>query len=148
MRILLVALLTAVLAIGCQTTQAGDPGAVVRQWLGAAAGDADDRGWSLVHPYIRADIFGGDAASYAAAAAEADWTALRYKIVDASWDDPRSAFVQVQFEDPATVPSFLTSRQGSFFFADFNPEDGSRPYNARFIVRRDGPQSWTFAFGG
>lgn len=123
----------------------GSPSGVVERWLLSAAGATDDRGWSLLYPELQAEMFGGDASAYVAAAAASDWSRFSFRVVEEHWDDPGFGVARLQVADLDAIPPFLTDRHGSYTFMQLIPPEDER--FADLAVRRNGSVR-VFAWGG
>lgn len=105
----LLALLLGLAVAACQpnstpTTPAPQPAAMVEAYLAAVAGASPDRGWSLLHPDVRATMFDNNLAHYVESAAQAEWLSFSWQVLRARADDPSLHFVELSVEN---VPDFL-----------------------------------------
>ncbi len=67
----------------------------VTAYLTAAAGRLPDRGWSLLHPDVRAITFGDDAAAYRAAVLQGTWSGFTFRLRHVERDDLERYLVDV-----------------------------------------------------
>jgi hypothetical protein len=70
--------LLAFLIAGCaeRPERTGEATELAEQYLAAVSGAADDRGWSLLHPDARRDMFGGSMERYLSGVLASDWTSF------------------------------------------------------------------------
>ncbi len=101
-RRLIVLVLVGLLIAGCtpRRDRSEEARQLAEQYLAAAAGGADDRGWSLLHPDARRDMFGNGADRYLNAVAASDWTDFRFTIESVVADDPSLYLIQVRTDPP------------------------------------------------
>ena len=85
-------------------------GGLVERYL-RAAGDPDsaDRGWSLLHPDLQQQMFGGDELAYLRAVAADDWTRFDWSVGAVIAEDEGLYWVYLDVADHAVVPEFLTA---------------------------------------
>jgi hypothetical protein len=145
----MIAALGLLLSLACNALPAPTgPSSVVHHWLQAVAGAAADRGWSMLHPELRREMFNDDEHRYLQEAAASDRSGLRYQFIEEYWDDPGFGVARVHIDDVDRLPPFLTSRHGAFVFVSLRLHDEPpRGWNAEFAVKRNGAVS-IFAWGG
>jgi hypothetical protein len=73
---------------------------LAEQYLFAVAGGADDRGWSLLHPDARRDMFGGSMERYINSVLASDWTTFKFSVESVVPDDPSLYLVQLRTSPP------------------------------------------------
>ena len=80
------------------------------QYLTAVAGGSEDRGWSLLHPDARRDMFRDNVAYYLGLVRESDWESFRWAIESVAADDAGLYLVRLRTFDP---PAFLVEPAGA-----------------------------------
>ena len=101
-RTLVALILLGLLFMGCTRHQdrTEEATALAERYLDAVAGAADDRGWSLLHPDARRDMFDDSEDRYLNAVAASDWTDFRFTIESVVADDPSLYLVQLRTDPP------------------------------------------------
>lgn len=129
-RRLIALVLVGLLIAGCTPRQDRSKEAtqLAEQYLAAVAGGADDRGWSLLHPDARRDMFGDSVDRYLNAVAASDWTNFRFTIESVVADDPSLYLIQVR-TDP---PRFLVQPWGRNLWILGSELDGVATMAVRF----------------
>ncbi len=118
------------LFIGCEGAepdQRARAEELVRAYLGAVRGEADDRGWSLLLEETRATTFGNDKSAYVASAQEADWDDLDWEVGRVVRDEPFTYQVSLQLATGSELPSLVAK------VTDF--ESSPFPPGPSFVVR-------------
>jgi hypothetical protein len=120
----------ALLIVGCAIgpDRTAEATGLAEQYLAAVAGGADDRGWSLLHPDARRDMFGDSADRYVNAVAASDWTDVRFTIESVVADDPSLYLIQLR-TDP---PRFLAQPWGGNLWILGSEPDGSATMAIKF----------------
>lgn len=104
--IALVALFGAAAALlGCGPAPSG--ASAVNEYFEALAGGVDDRGWSMLHPEIRHDVFADDLQAYVSEAAATDWSDFRWRLTFSERHDPLVEVVHVEVLAGDEFPAFL-----------------------------------------
>lgn len=98
------------LVLGCavRIDRTGEATQLAERYLAAVGGGTKDRGWSLLHPDARRDMFGDSVDRYLNAVAASDWTDFRFSVESAVADDPSLYMIEVR-TDP---PTFLVQPWG------------------------------------
>jgi uncharacterized protein YceK len=127
---LVVLVLFGLLLAGCaeKTERTGEATALARQYLAAVAGGSDDRGWSLLHPDARRDMFGGSMERYVNGALASDWTDFDFRIDSVEPDDPGLYFVRLKI----SPPGFLVQTGDGNLRILANAESGAATMAVRF----------------
>lgn len=117
---------------GCQNNSESDAAAKVERYLYAAAGNAPDRGWSLLLPADREQVY-GDRDAYLAEAEASDWEVFSWEYVDAHCDDGVCA---VWFHVPSrgAIPDVLA--RGPVLYREQGVPEGA---NVWMMVTQRGP---------
>lgn len=94
--------LVGLLIVGCSVRpdRTSEATVLAEQYLTAVAGGSEDRGWSLIHPTARRDMFGDSAERYVNAVATSDWTDFGFRIESVVPDDPSLYIVHVRTQPP------------------------------------------------
>jgi hypothetical protein len=102
------ACLVFVLVAGCLDAGADENRAkqLVDAYFRAVAGGIEDRGWSLIHPRTRQELFRNDASAYVNAVRETDWTGFEWQFEEVREDDPGLFMVTIRF-GASGIPAFL-----------------------------------------
>lgn len=144
------ALLVSLLLSGCMLTDgiAGDPSptpheedaaTLVEAFLTAAADeDSPDRGWSLLHPVLRRDMFDDNRAIWLQAASAANWQQFAWSIEEVVADSPGLYLVYLDIRDRAATPEVLTApRNNLWLLSGIDPRE--RPHlGVRFDLEGHG----------
>lgn len=109
-RTLVALVLFGILVAGCAegTDRTSEATALAERYLAAVAGGSDDRGWSLLHPDARRDMFGDNAEQYVNAVVASDWTGFRFSVESVVPDDPSLYIVELS----TNPPGFLVQAWG------------------------------------
>ena len=111
----------------------------------AAQGDAADRGWSLLHPTTRRDMFLDDGAAYEAAAAANDWEGFSWRVREVEYEDGDLYKVYLELDAAqGAPPSVLTDRRGNLWLLSL----GDEHIPPHIAVRVGQVTSGILAFGG
>lgn len=78
--------------------------AIVRAWMRSASEQSGDRGWGLLYPSIRTDLFGSEE-RYRMAIEGSDWSSFTYQVAGADLHDGE---YQVRLEIEGVAPAFLS----------------------------------------
>lgn len=140
---LVVALVASCVGVQETTQPPPPPDEVVASFLAAASGGEADRGWSLLHPVTRAEMFGNDREAYIASAGNGAWDSFTWEIHDVVPDDPSLYFVYLQL-DGSDVPPILTDSRNNLFL--IGPLDPRNPVHMG--VRYDDTGTGIWAKGG
>jgi hypothetical protein len=73
---------------------------MAEQYLAAVAGAADDRGWSLLHPDARRDMFDGNGERYINLALASDWSTFEWSVESVVADDPSLFLIRLRTSPP------------------------------------------------
>jgi hypothetical protein len=117
MRFAFVGFLCALLVAACATKpdnpeRRNEAAQLAELYLLAVSGADEDRGWSMLHPYTRAEW--GAADRYIDAARAADWSEFEFRILEVIRCDD-GVFCNVALDIPGgrdSVPAFLRSPDG------------------------------------
>lgn len=96
-------------ACNISTSQGDRAQSIVEAYLRAVAGGSGDRGWLLLHPATRRDIFNDNPNAYIAAVLATDWTSLSWQVATVEAEDP--TLYEVVFAPTTEVPSFLVEHR-------------------------------------
>ncbi len=123
-------------------------GLLVDQYLAAVSGGSDDRGWSLLHPTTRSEMYAGDPSSYIRLAETQDWSAFTWKILRVTPDDLSLIRVDVEFPGGRdSIPEFLVIPRGNWWLLSIYPDEPGAPVMGLFLVRLPGGTG-IWSFGG
>lgn len=141
-RTLVALILFGSLAAGCaeRPERTAEATELAEQYLAAVSGAADDRGWSLLHPDARRDMFGGSVERYLNAVLASDWTNFQFSVESVVPDDPSLYLVQVR----ATPPAFLVQAADHNRYIMANAHDGL----ATMSIRLDTFARGVWPYGG
>lgn len=145
MRTVLLAIVLA--AVSCSLAAERPADEYVRNFLHAAAGGSADRGWALIHPTARREMFGGDRDAYVRVAAASEWPAEPLESGEALEDDAGLWYVLVESAPPEDqVPAVLTDTWNNFHF--WGGTGGVPEVKPRILVRYDHAGNGIWPFGG
>lgn len=123
------------------THDEGDAATLVEAFLTAVADESSpDRGWSLLHPVLRRDMFEGNRAIWLRAASAANWQQFAWSIDEVIADSPGLYLVYLDIRDREATPDVLTApRNNLWLLTGIDPRE--RPHvGVRFDV--DGQGIW------
>lgn len=118
----------------------GEATELAEQYLAAVAGGADDRGWSLLHPDARRDMFGGSMERYLNGVLASDWKNFQFSVESVVPDDPSLYLIQLR----ATPPGFLVQPADHNLYILADVHDGV----ATMSVRLDTFARGVWPYGG
>ncbi len=114
----------------CGTGSAGD---VVEEYLVAVSIANGDRGWSLLHPEARAEMFGNNQDAYRTAADAHDWSGFAWSVEEVVPDNPTLYIVRLTLpRGRQSVPPFLVLPRNNFMLLSFSGEPGRAEMMVRF----------------
>ena len=119
-----------------------DAVALFTAWLTAAGGGADDRGYSLLYPVYREDIFGSEE-NYVAAMSGVRPEDLSWEVVGVSLRDGEYHLAVHVPNGPDQVPEILLGWRLPAF-----PAGGDDPVDVGDVVVRIGPAGWPAGIQG
>lgn len=140
----LVALTAIVLAACIPGSGPDEARSIAAAYLDAVAGEGVGRGWSLLHPVTRRDMFHDDADAYSVEASSEDWRSLSWSIASVEREDPN--LYEVVFARDTIVPRFLTQHRGLYRLMD--TRGGDQGDLTMFVRIDDHGGTGIWAFGG
>lgn len=122
-RALVLLFLFGLLIAGCaaKSDRTDEARLLAERYLAAVAGGTDDRGWSLLHPDARRDMFGDRVERYVDAVRASDWTDFRFRIDSVVPDDPSLYFVRLTTD----ATRFLVQPWGGNLWILADGQDGT-----------------------
>jgi hypothetical protein len=110
--------LVAAIAVGCSLNPSRDPRDttgidLARDYLTAVRDDPSDRGWSLLHPDTRRDLFADDRSAYLRLVDASDLSGFEWQITDGVWESFDLYFAWVRVPTGASsIPRVLRDAGG------------------------------------